>query len=109
MLKSMEGKERKSYVRGEMQDTTTKIVKTPEESKTTSLLPNKIPKVIKEEEGTPIPQMYSEYKSLPTLDKWAVGMVDHIMFENLPDATGHYDRVRDILKKARKDKPESGK
>ena len=52
--------------------------------------------------------MYSEYKSLPTLDKWAVGMVDHIMFENLPDATGHYDRVRDILKKARKNKPESG-
>ena len=57
---------------------------------------------MREEEGTPIPQMYSEYKSLPSLDKWAVGMVDHINYENLPEATGHYDRVREILKKGKK-------
>ena len=110
MLKSMAGKETKSYEKGEMQDTS--VQKSPKEESTisssllqnTTPLPSKIPKVIKEEEGTPIPKMYSEFKALPTLDKWAVGMVDHMYFENLPDATGHYDKVRDILKKARKDK-----
>ena len=110
MLKSMAGKETKSYEKGEMQDTS--VQKSPQDDsadsssthKNTTPLPSKIPKVIKEEEGTPIPKMYSEYKALPTLDKWAVGMVDHMYFENLPDATGHYDKVRDILKKARKDK-----
>ena len=65
-------------------------------------LPSTIPRVVREEEGTPIPQMYSEYKSLPSLDKWAVGMVDHMNYENLPEATGHYDRVREILKKGKK-------
>ena len=106
MLKSMAGKETKSYEKGEMQDTS--VQKSPKDVSSSvqniTPLPSKIPKVIKEEEGTPIPKMYSEYKALPTLDKWAVGMVDHMYFENLPDATGHYDKVRDILKKARKDK-----
>ena len=64
------------------------------------------------DDGTPIVQMHSPFTSLPDQDKWTTNTTDHILFENLPDSTGKYDQMVEILKKVRtkktqlNDKPE---
>lgn len=97
MTKKMAAKEQKGYVRGEMQDTTT--VKTVEIKSSAMIQSTEIKSI---EEGTPIVQMYSEYKDLPAQDKWMTNTTDHIMFENLPDSTGKFEEMRELLKKVRK-------
>lgn len=96
MAKKMAAKEQKGYVRGEMQDTTT--------AKTLEIKPAIVQstEIKSKEEGTPIVQMYSEFKDLPAQDKWMTNTTDHIMFENLPDATGKFEEMRELLKKVRK-------
>ena len=58
-------------------------------------------KVRQVDDGTPIVQMHSPFTSLPAQDKWTTNTTDHILFENLPDATGKYDQMVEILKKVR--------
>ena len=40
---------------------------------------------------------YSSAKTLPDRSHFAVGMTDHILFENLPNATGTFQRLRKII------------
>jgi len=54
--------------------------------------------------GTPIESAdvatdtpYSTAKSLPDRSRFAEGVSDHILFENLPNATGTYKRLRKVL------------
>ena len=106
MVKKMSLKEQKAYVRGEMQNTSTK--KKEEVEKDTSNEPSQIQttpaKLVTKtiDNGTPIVQMYSPYASLPAQDKWTTNTTDHIMFENLPDSTGKWDEMSDLIKRVRK-------
>ncbi|OQR67275.1 zinc finger protein-like [Tropilaelaps mercedesae] len=49
--------------------------------------------------GTPIPASISRVLSLPDPAKWSVGVADHIPFENLPGATGTFEKMRGLLAK----------
>lgn len=57
--------------------------------------------VINTDHGTPIVDTFSPYSELPSTDKWTSFTTDHIFFENLPESTGKYDKMVDILKKCR--------
>ncbi|XP_022655285.1 uncharacterized protein LOC111247948 isoform X4 [Varroa destructor] len=49
--------------------------------------------------GTPIPASISRVVSLPDPQKWSIGVADHIPFENLPGATGTFEKMRGLLAK----------
>lgn len=49
--------------------------------------------------GTPIPVPISRVESLPDAQKWSEGVADHIPFENLPGATGTFEKMRGLLAK----------
>lgn len=50
--------------------------------------------------GTPShSETLSKIENLPSSEKWADGVIQHIPFENLPNSTGTYAKVNDILKK----------
>ena len=51
--------------------------------------------------GTPILQKEDSINSLPDSSKFGVGIEDHIPFENLPDSTGTFSRMRGLLQKVR--------
>ena len=52
--------------------------------------------------GTPIVQFHSPFQSVPQYSKFGVNMTEHIAFENLPNATGKWDDMRNgIIKKVR--------
>lgn len=51
--------------------------------------------------GTPLLKQVSEYNTTPDGDKWSVGVSDIIDFENLPESTGTYSKMRTILGKVR--------
>ncbi|XP_032291885.1 zinc finger CCHC domain-containing protein 8 homolog isoform X1 [Drosophila virilis] len=50
--------------------------------------------------GTPILK-FSVYDKLPVGDNFKVGVSDVINFENLPDSTGKYEQMKDLLKNVR--------
>ena len=49
--------------------------------------------------GSPVPKGMVNQR--PDLDKWSKGMDDLIYFQNLPDYTGRFDKMRNILKNVR--------
>lgn len=49
--------------------------------------------------GSPVPSSSNPKK--PPLEKWAEGMGELINFENLPNYTGTYNKMRGIIKKIR--------
>lgn len=51
--------------------------------------------------GTPILK-FSIYDKLPVGDNFKVGVSDVINFENLPDSTGKYEQMKDVLKNVRR-------
>ncbi|XP_031638325.1 zinc finger CCHC domain-containing protein 8 homolog [Contarinia nasturtii] len=51
--------------------------------------------------GTPLIKQVSPYTQLPVGEKWSVGVTDVIDFENLPDATGTYQKLTGVIKKVR--------
>lgn len=53
-------------------------------------------------QGTPILESFSPFSKLPKGDSWSVGVSDVINFENLPDSTGKYEQMKDVLSKVRK-------
>jgi len=60
--------------------------------------------------GTPIVEMYSSFGSLPDNSKWGVNMSEHVAFENLPNYTGHWDKMKaGVIQKIRNRKPEEEK
>jgi len=108
MVKKMSLKEQKAYIRGEMQDTSSKKKEKVEAVKTpTKELPQVVQKtptrtVTKSvDNATPIVQMYSPFASLPSQEKWTTNTTDHIMFENLPETTGKWDVMSKLIKSVR--------
>ncbi|XP_001361967.3 zinc finger CCHC domain-containing protein 8 homolog [Drosophila persimilis] len=51
-------------------------------------------------EGTPILK-FSEFNQLPVDSNFRVGVSDVIHFDNLPDSTGKYEQMKDLLKNVR--------
>ncbi|KAJ8674881.1 hypothetical protein QAD02_010667 [Eretmocerus hayati] len=51
--------------------------------------------------GTPILKSCSPYKKLPASEKFSKDICDVINFENLPDSTGKYDKMAELLVKVR--------
>lgn len=50
--------------------------------------------------GTPVPKSFKP--SLPSLEKWSVGMGELLQFENLPNSTGAYQaKMKNIITKIR--------
>ena len=56
--------------------------------------------------GTPICGMFSPFGKLPEYDNFGKDMTEHIAFENLPNATGNWDKMRGVLKGVRGKKTE---
>ncbi|XP_075169342.1 zinc finger CCHC domain-containing protein 8 homolog [Haematobia irritans] len=50
--------------------------------------------------GTPVLK-FSPYDCLPNGDNFKVGVSDVINFENLPDSTGKYENMKELIKKVR--------
>lgn len=51
--------------------------------------------------GTPILPSTSPYNKLPSSKKFSKDISDVINFENLPDATGKYEQMSEVLQKVR--------
>lgn len=51
--------------------------------------------------GTPLIKQVSPFSKLPGGEKWSVGVTDVIDFENLPDATGAYQKLTGVISKVR--------
>ena len=51
--------------------------------------------------GTPVSIRYSPYNRLPNLDKFATNMGDLELFENLPNSTGAFQKMKSLLNKVR--------
>jgi zinc finger CCHC domain-containing protein 8 len=51
--------------------------------------------------GTPILQSASPYSRLPSPKKFSHDICNVINFENLPDSTGKYERMSDLIRKVR--------
>jgi zinc finger CCHC domain-containing protein 8 len=52
--------------------------------------------------GTPILQCASPYSCLPSSDKFSHDICDVINFENLPNSTGKYEKMSNLIRKVRK-------
>lgn len=52
--------------------------------------------------GTPVLKHFSPYENRPTHAHFAKGMVDMIDHENLPNAVGTFEKLKEILKDVRK-------
>lgn len=51
--------------------------------------------------GTPILQSASPYTFLPSSEKFSHDICDVINFENLPDSTGKYEQMSELIRKVR--------
>ncbi|KAF8777192.1 Zinc finger CCHC domain-containing protein 8 [Argiope bruennichi] len=51
--------------------------------------------------GTPSLSRHSSYQKLPDYDKFAQNVTSHICFENLPNSTGTYEKMKKVLKKVK--------
>ena len=51
--------------------------------------------------GTPIVELHSPFAKLPRYDNFGLGMTEHIAFENLPNYTGTWDKMRGVLRGVR--------
>lgn len=51
--------------------------------------------------GTPSLATHSPYTKLPAFEKFSKDVSEHINFENLPGATGSYEKVKNSLKRVR--------
>ncbi|CAI9715860.1 zinc finger CCHC domain-containing protein 8 isoform X1 [Octopus vulgaris] len=49
--------------------------------------------------GTPVNQNKGPFPTLPDRTNFSVGIQDHIPFENLPQSTGTYNRMRQVFQK----------
>ncbi|XP_046737598.1 zinc finger CCHC domain-containing protein 8 homolog isoform X2 [Diprion similis] len=51
--------------------------------------------------GTPVLQSTSPYNRLPSSEKFSKDICDVLNFENLPDSTGKYEKMSEIIQKVR--------
>jgi len=82
-------------------DETSDIIKTPDRVKTPE---NSSETVTQTDTGTPICEIYSPFQNLPKYANFGKDMTEHIAFENLPNYTGTWDKMRGILKNVREKK-----
>ena len=54
------------------------------------------------EVGTPVAIRHSSFSSLPDREKFAQGMGDLELYENLPNSTGTFQKMRSLLEKIRR-------
>ncbi|XP_071746313.1 zinc finger CCHC domain-containing protein 8 homolog [Lepeophtheirus salmonis] len=113
MLLKIKPMAKKSHKRRDMQNTNTpdpvpmkrKLMDESSPTSPSTPIPNKVQKISSDvkilTEGTPIVHTFSPFQSLPTVDKWAKDTTDHILFENLPDYTGKWDKLLNVIKKGR--------
>lgn len=47
--------------------------------------------------GTVIPESHTPYKTLPDPEKWTVDVSEHIVFDNLPDALGTWEKMKGLM------------
>ncbi|XP_059484325.1 zinc finger CCHC domain-containing protein 8 homolog [Neocloeon triangulifer] len=52
--------------------------------------------------GTPVVESWTPFEKLPTAEKFSQGVSEHLNFENLPGATGKYEKMKGIINKVRK-------
>lgn len=52
--------------------------------------------------GTPIVITQNPFNTLPDSSKFSLGVSDHLPFENLPNSTGTYEKMKGVLDKVRK-------
>ncbi|XP_042212398.1 zinc finger CCHC domain-containing protein 8 homolog isoform X3 [Homarus americanus] len=52
--------------------------------------------------GVVIPDSCTTYKTLPDSVKWTVDVSDHIVFENLPDALGTWNKMKGLMNNVKK-------
>lgn len=57
---------------------------------------------VKVQLGTPLLYSASPFKILPSAEKFSKDICDVINFENLPDATGKYDQMSELIQKVRR-------
>ncbi|KAG7208869.1 hypothetical protein KM043_015053 [Ampulex compressa] len=88
-----------SSIKSEMPPPSTDV--TPETNRCRSVLNTSHGSVKSVDLGTPILQSTSPYSKLPPSDKFSKNICDVINFENLPDATGKYEQMTEILQKVR--------
>lgn len=74
-----------------------------EKEQTTNGTPSISRKLNLIEYGSPIPVSSNSKK--PPLEKWAEGMGNLIYFENLPNSTGMFKKMKNIISKIRKELP----
>jgi hypothetical protein len=72
-----------------------------EDSKNESTEDEPQQKVIKIDYGTPIFDSVTPFSKLPTNEQFSKGVSDVINFENLPDSTGKYEKMRSLITKVR--------
>ena len=74
-----------------------------EKQQTTNGTPSSSRKLNLIEYGSPVPVSSNSKK--PPLEKWAEGMGNLIYFENLPNSTGMFKKMKNIISKIRKELP----
>lgn len=52
--------------------------------------------------GTPVAIRHSSFESLPDRNKFAKGMGDLELYQNLPNSTGTFQKMRSLLEKVRR-------
>lgn len=103
MIKQWGKKVQSGYIRGQMQDTS--VTKNPSQDEI--LTPASPDSEFDGQDepcvslGTPIVSTFSPYDRLPNQDQWAKDTTDHILFDNLPDSTGKWDQMREVIKRGR--------
>ncbi len=119
MLLTLKSKVQKAYVRGQMQDTSVKKGAKKDEVVAMKDSPAEVDVIAEDKQlltpsresvnksnavcdGTPIPAVFSPYDSLPDRNSWAKDTTDHVLFENLPDSTGKWDQMVEVIKRGRK-------
>lgn len=78
-----------------------KETSTPEVPTTPEPEPSKPGDVKGTQYGTPVMNIASSYLRLPTDDKFAKDICDVINFENLPNSTGKYKQISELLRKVK--------
>ena len=129
MKRKLRGQEQKGYKKAKMQDTQDTTIDLTEEEeevgppgeteegevvdkKETVKTPIK-PKMgsgslldVDAVEGTPIVEKFSPFSQLPQYSNFGVNMTEHIVFDNLPNYTGTWDKMTGIIQKIRDSKQE---
>ena len=113
MKERLASKSQTGYVKGQMQNTSTEkeveniennmeVSSSENDNTSADKTPGPASSTIKSvADGTPIVSSYSPYDSLPCQSKWAKDTTDHILFDNLPDSTGKWDQMLEVIKKGR--------